>query len=772
MSSDGHLAGLFAQLCVLEQELDEPDFDDDSEMFSQAAHTSCLSQDQEDHEEPQEDANGSQEGESPHRNRTKSYRDYHNSRGPGSLAAAVRLVLHYMRSKKVDLPLLLWAISYNLLELINDELVKFERSAFLASLEFLCLLRTWHTPPRGHSRGIRSKGARAALDTFAFERILTVARKEMAAVGTYMRTQPDELSSDALLSIRISDMKQDVQARAPTLWRLLRECSWTPRQQKENKLKDPDATILYMISMSSFLRSNRNNALQRLMAVYLKSCGTSAKAFDTLSSVGLSMSQVWVYGALERLSKSERESLWEDLQVFPWFGSHDNVNFRFRVFEQRSDHQSHFDSGTAGTIFIIKDPAAVLPSAALLRAHRLSDRSRSLITGTEVLALEARSAPRLATCAIDMILQTLLDSVPFDRGTYEHAADDLLKPAPCPGRLRVGAQSNVRQYILDTVHIEEASYDGNMRVMNEWLRQLRLDTLEEQKRTGMERVIPWVGDQLTTSRLRGLLHFRRDDYNSFERLDWLIPTFGWFHLLFAFEHSLHSQYYGTRTGLGLVHAFDILGRKGLHTTSTQGTFHHTFEEALEHTFRAHIRALWCFVGGVEKLEDLRTRTPKELLALATQIYEGHASTFALTRLETTLAGMPQKLLDPLHRQIIQFLRDTLDYIVLRRAVSHGDVGTMQDMLPRLIFRFSGGSNSNYTIEVCELMQNLQYDWTEDLKNHIRTYCWLTNTGGHEDSYIPVDQAEEYNVCDVKYTFAAIIWKNPPSQLAVIKSTNH
>ncbi len=263
--------------------------------------------------------------------------------------------------------------------------------------------------------------------------------------------------------------------------------------------------------------------------------------------------------------------------------------------------------------------------------------------------------------------------------------------------------------------MEEASYDGNDRVMHEWLRQLKLDTLDEQKRTGSERIIPWVGDQLTASRLRGLLHFRRDDHNSFERMDWLIPIFGLFHCMFAFEQSLHAQYYGTRHGLGLVHAFEVLGRKGLHTTSTQGTFHHTFEEALDHTFRAHIRALWCCVGNVKSLADLRSHTPEELCALATKIRDSHASTLALVQLETTPLGMPQKVVDPLHRQIVQFLRDALDYIILRDAISCGDVQTIEDMLPRLLFRVAGGQNPNYTVEVCELLQNLNVDWPDDLK---------------------------------------------------------
>ncbi|KAI0715509.1 hypothetical protein C8T65DRAFT_771413, partial [Cerioporus squamosus] len=211
------------------------------------------------------------------------------------------------------------------------------------------------------------------------------------------------------------------------------------------------------------------------------------------------------------------------------------------------------------------------------------------------------------------------------------------------------------------------------------------------------------------------------------------------------------------------HAFDVLDRRGLHTTSTQGTFHHTFEEALDHTLEAHIRDLWCTAGGVDKLEDLRSRTPAELSDLATKIYDQYASHLAVADSQDTDnsvhdpedADPTEPPSDPLLRQVIMFVRDVLDYRVLRDAIKCGDVQTMEDMLPRLVFRFQGGSNKNYAIEICELLQGLKKEWPDDLKTFITKYCWLTNTSGHQNSWIPIDRAQEHNVRDIKYTFAAM-----------------
>ncbi|KAI0756508.1 hypothetical protein C8Q80DRAFT_1051872, partial [Daedaleopsis nitida] len=675
----------------------------------------------------------------------------------------VRAVLACMEEHKIDLPLLLWAISYNEPELVDDHCVRFARTALLSSEEMSGLLKVWARPPRKHGQGTRSKGASTALDVFAMERVSNFLQRELSAVGAFFRTFPEDLSEDALLSIDLSEVIATVQSIAPILWSTFRSCAWTSCQEKENVWKDPDVVttmvsigqsitlkpVLFMIVIASFTRSNWNNTIQRLLAIYLKSCGTAAKAFDTLSAVGLSMSQKWVYNALEAISEAAHKQRDMELAVYPYLGTHDNVNFRFRTFEQRSDHHSHFDSGTAGTIYVIKDPYVIRPQSKFYHEQRILG-SHSLITPDDIKRLEIEAAPRLASRAVDVILQIIIDTPSFQLSSYIGKDDPLLRPLARPGRLRVQREGQVTQHMLDTVHIEEASYEGNNRVLEEWLRQLKLSSKKAKKHLGLTRIVPWVGDQLTASRLRGLQNFRCDDDNSFERLDWLVVTFGWFHLTFAVEQSLHAQYYGTRAGLGLVHAFDVLDRRGLQSPSTQGTFHHTFEEALDHTLEARIRDLACTVAEVDKLDELRLLSPIQLHALAVKIYDSHASTLALVKFECDDLEAQDALVPS-----IMFVRDVLDYRILCDAIKLGDVQTMEDMLPRLLFRFAGGANKNYMIEVCKLLQALQKEWPDDLKAYMRKYCWLTNTSGHDDAWIPLDRAQEHNVRDIKQTYAAM-----------------
>jgi hypothetical protein len=461
-----------------------------------------------------------------------------------------------------------------------------------------------------------------------------------------------------------------------------------------------------LISMSTFSRSHANSKLPKLLTIYFKSCGLAAKAFDTLHALGVTMSQKWAYDGIERLSKRVREALLEDIATYPWFGTHDNINIPFRVYEQRLTNQSHFDCGTAATIFVIKDPTAVRPdNRAFQRQQAIG--AKNPIMYMDIMKLEFAASARIRTRAIYKVLSFLIDAPAFAFDTYGQNNHDLFKP---PTPVQQLADQMVCQYMLNTVHIEEASYEGNDRVLKEWWHQLGVASPEKKKELGEDNLIVWAGDQLTVSRIRGLHRFRAEDLNSYDRLAFLKEVPGWFHAQIAIEHSLHSQYYGTQAGFGLIHAFHLLERKGLHAPSVQGTFHHHLKEALLHITEARFRDIWLVVGKVQKLEDLRDRTPQELYTLATSIVDNYASTAALRKIEDKKSRK-----DELLYQSTQMARDLLDYIHLDDAIGSGDVGSIQDMIPRLLFRFAGGKNKNYAIEMLELLQGLQREWPDDLK---------------------------------------------------------
>jgi hypothetical protein len=80
-----------------------------------------------------------------------------------------------------------------------------------------------------------------------------------------------------------------------------------------------------------------------------------------------------------------------------------------------------------------------------------------------------------------------------------------------------------------------------------------------------------------------------------------------------------------------------------------------------------------------------------------------------------LKAKPSDIQDEVFAHGVLLNKDLLDYLILDDAIKTGDITTMEDILPRLLFRFVGGRNSNYTVEVLELLQGLNREWPDDFK---------------------------------------------------------
>jgi len=149
-----------------------------------------------------------------------------------------------------------------------------------------------------------------------------------------------------------------------------------------------------MIAMCSYSRSHKRCKIPKLLTLYFKSSGLAAKAFDTLNALGLSMCQKSAYDVIDTLCDNTQKQLRNDIEKFPWFGTHDNINLPFRVYKQRLHNQSHFDSGTAAMIIIIKNPSTITPQ---LQAYQRqwALEAKSPITYKDILKLKRDAAPWL-----------------------------------------------------------------------------------------------------------------------------------------------------------------------------------------------------------------------------------------------------------------------------------------------------------------------------------------------------------------------------------------
>jgi hypothetical protein len=125
-----------------------------------------------------------------------------------------------------------------------------------------------------------------------------------------------------------------------------------------------------MISQIQYTCSHQCGCLPKLWAIYLKACGLSARAFDAIHSLGITMSHKWAANSYGTLSELKMKEVREVIHKKLWTISHDNVNLPLRIFSQRLHNQSHFVSGCAATVWVLPDDAALPPDTnQLLQKH-------------------------------------------------------------------------------------------------------------------------------------------------------------------------------------------------------------------------------------------------------------------------------------------------------------------------------------------------------------------------------------------------------------------
>ncbi|CDO69445.1 hypothetical protein BN946_scf184817.g5 [Trametes cinnabarina] len=547
----------------------------------------------------------------------------------------------------MNLPIFLDALSWGDDECISDPKIRYERTSLMVSEELPRILERWYQVPRAHhshSHYVRPAGARKALEEFALRCTAEVIDRELESSSHLFKLPENGLSEGSLTSFDFAEVASKLQepAGAPHLFSLLYGAmcrahhSYTQSEQRAKTRKNPNFATVMLFSQLQYMRSHSAACWAKPLTVFLKAKGASAKSLDLLHALGITMSHSWSVKAHAGISTDAMGEVQKIIHRLTWWLTYDNVNFGFQVFEQRLANQSHFDSGTSGSVFIKPNtpPTPPLSSAALQEQRRLGRQNP--LTVTDIIKLEVAAAPRIQSHLIHIVLRMLLDCPEFDLATYEHRSHTALVPLPPVNRLPLGAKHATKQYVLGTVHIDESSYDGTDSLISEWMHQLKLNSREEEKRTGLDRVLVWIGDQLTVDRLRALANFRCEDSNGYDRLDWLVTVFGWFHVQMAFANSLHRQYFGSTRGRGLHQAFGLLHQKGLQNVKIKGTFYHHLHEGILHVAEGHFRDCWRKAGEVKELSELRKRSPEDLWMLAEKIVQNYASNDAIEDLEALM----------------------------------------------------------------------------------------------------------------------------------------
>jgi hypothetical protein len=263
--------------------------------------------------------------------------------------------------------------------------------------------------------------------------------------------------------------------------------------------------------------------------------------------------------------------------------------------------------------------------------------------------------------------------------------------------------------MLATWPIEELTYEGNHLVIQEVLRLLNDGTLsEEDQQKIAELGIPWQGDQVTYSRELKLQLMLSREHNSFDRLGFIIPTFGWFYAKMVVANNILNNRRGSPSSYGFARDISLLEIKGL-ASDKQKPYFHTVDTLLLTELESRIRCLWLWASGAETLEELKNRFntlsgPAEICSMATRIVKERTSNTALELLD--ISGRNS---DPVLQQVILLNRDLLIYGQLSDAIRFGDVGHFVYLVPYLAIFFKGSGSKSYAKMMLDHMQWAKYE---------------------------------------------------------------
>lgn len=195
-----------------------------------------------------------------------------------------------------------------------------------------------------------------------------------------------------LTSTSFESLSLQMESTTPVLLKLLNKLAYCNSQKERNTHKTPQKMIVVIVSMLSYSRSHHRNRVQKLMAIYLKFKGISAKGFDTLHAMGITMSHKWTCNIVERISEKCLAEVCDMVEKVLSFISYDNMQVSFCVFSQCLDNNGEFGNGTAATVYFNRQ-AKPLPENInkQLQKHRACSQQNPL-TELDIMDLAVSSS--------------------------------------------------------------------------------------------------------------------------------------------------------------------------------------------------------------------------------------------------------------------------------------------------------------------------------------------------------------------------------------------
>ncbi|KAF9368787.1 hypothetical protein CPB97_004251, partial [Podila verticillata] len=338
-------------------------------------------------------------------------------------------------------------------------------------------------------------------------------------------------------------------------------------------------------AMLLFMTSQKCNAFQTVMGVFLHCTGCPTRVLDVLSSLGLSVSDDQVRKALANMTKDAKDQVKKAVLHNEWFVVYDNINIAMKHHHQRINKLDTFDNGTAATVILIHakedyEKAEHDEKAEHGETSEHDERGPDDENGLDdEISLDDESDT-------DDESNTDDESSADDEGR-DNEHDEVNKSDKSPACVvpivevdPLPIQKSIT-FQLQTMKIDESTIAGNLSV---------LETITD---VGLGLARTWfaklpniivAGDQMTVARLLSLQIHQAIDPNPFGSLSWVHPVPQLFHMWMTLCGTIFRTHYGEDNTCGSLSSLIVLLRRK-HLTKDSLNFK-TADELLRLVFKA------------------------------------------------------------------------------------------------------------------------------------------------------------------------------------------
>ena len=203
--------------------------------------------------------------------------------------------------------------------------------------------------------------------------------------------------------------------------------------------------------MLIFMSSQKVNAFQTIMGLFLSCTRCPKRVLEVLSGLGLSTSYSQVQNGLRLLTKDAREQV-KEVVKFDWYIVYDNLNIANKQHNQRVDKRDTFDNGTAATVILFP-----------------SDKDQPPATPPALFSPEDERPNPIAA----LFLPNEFDSEVFRQVSRSHVSNSIERSSPEGSTAVVIPAMPIKKldinktalFPLQTMRLDESTIAGNLAVL-------------------------------------------------------------------------------------------------------------------------------------------------------------------------------------------------------------------------------------------------------------------------------------------------------------------